>query len=1599
MKRIVSFCVFAICLIQIQAQISHTVSVDRSEISTYKYDEFDILKWNKQNANTHEIGMPELPTQSLSFLLPRDASFKDLEVSILSRKKIDGAYHLYPVQPPVMVGETSTLDSIEYNTEIYNSDIPYPINKVTVITDHSNMGYHIVQLEVVPFEYIPAKNELYTVDLAFTINYENGTREFIQPLKQSLKRYNDTKRYIEEIVVNSEDIDNYDDKQVQIVNNNSSNIKENSDSYNSISTYARINHIEEQIPDYIIITSSELKSEFQRLADWKTKKGVPTLIKCVEDIYNEYPGNDNVERIREYLKECHHRWGEGLYVLLGGDSNIIPSRTYLNQKNEECPTDAYYTEFSDLWDLNKDGVFLEEFSTNFSRKLFIGRAPVENTLEANTFINKVLLYEKANSDSCNYSYINNYLVADAFINKNEKNDTLFNGAQDNLNTYASNTKYEHLNFWMQFDHYNCDCSEHKPFSTAENNWQPGEELNRDAFISAINNGGNSDYGNFHIIYHMDHSHPYAMGTSSIDKGLSILNSDADSFTNGDYLPIVLSSGCSPAKFTHDCIAEHFINNQNGGAVAFIGNADSGNSTEYSQFDSLITNICKFKSLGEVYIKIQTNEPVSILHSSFIRLHLLGDPEMPVWSSIPKDLDVTVTPESLVAGENSVTIQINNLPAGEKAIVCLMKDVEAYSVFTIADSLPHSFSFTPMSEGEMSVTITARNYRPLEISIPVAASSFDSNLIIEDILDFASSAIPGKSYPLSIKLKNESYEDAINVYAKLSCNSNYIRILNDSVYYGNIESHKSKTGLREFLFHIDYDAPEKLRNEPGGIFFYLTAYKNNTEVVSVDSFGIDVLRPRYKIVETRTDIEPKTTDDFNLFIDIKNIGKCAGTPSFEVSALSSCIDSISAVSQYNEDCYKCYLRKNGDNQTIDEMDIKLKLFIDNIATDSTIVKLYDSKCSIDSINLRLENKDNSISLYWDSIPNAIGYNIYKKPINGNEPYLLNKLPLTSRYYSDEGLEIATDYRYWISALNSSMSESQLYGPIDTWTVYPTIGIFPIRISSNYDCQYVNAPTTVDFDYDGKKEIALMGYNKYTTKPSMTVVLQSNGTDIFDIDGNVTTFSGFAEVATRTIATPTIADIFGNGIPHLILVTRDDSPSAINHIYCYSSLDEDKDNKPDLVWQNELTTAHYRSAIITDVNFPDGKGEKEIIIKSSEKYSESSYCIKIFNCNGELTNTIGKDTIYGGINTPAVADLDNDGYKEIIATKGSQVYVWRYNGILKDNKTFFTEINGRDIASSPIVCDLDNDGMKDILVASKGEELSYIYAIKQNGTLIDGFDGQVASAHIPYSYERTSTGLCHSISVGDIDNDGNLEVVALGNDCVRVWNNNGECILNYIAVGLFPDDDYKGNITAPILADVNGDSSIEILFYIGNVIYAITNSGEIVNGFPLETTSDIHNGITVSDIDNDGFNEIVAADDDGNIYQWKTLGNSSAIEWGRMLFDTENTSEYINNYSDQWVITSDTTYNGGLFTNDIIVRSGIFTIPTNVTLTMRKPYRIYVMDGATLHINGGRIVNADIVIKNGGSIIISNDALIEIREQGGNLNLENGAILNYIKGTIQ
>lgn len=268
------------------------------------------------------------------------------------------------------------------------------------------------------------------------------------------------------------------------------------------------------------------------------------------------------------------------------------------------------------------------------------------------------------------------------------------------------------------------------------------------------------------------------------------------------------------------------------------------------------------------------------------------------------------------------------------------------------------------------------------------------------------------------------------------------------------------------------------------------------------------------------------------------------------------------------------------------------------------------------------------------------------------------------------------------------------------------------------------------------------------------------------------------------------------------------------------------------------------IATDINSPDGKDEKEIIIRSDGV--KKSICI--IDCRGEILCIIDEN-VGANYGVPAVADLDNDEYKEIIAGTNNKMFVWSNEGILKNGKALFKDINNRDISSTPVVCDFNNDGKKEILVATKGDSLSYIYAIKHDGTLMPGFDGSLSSARIAYP-TKASAAICHSISVGDINNDGNLEVVALGCDNVRAWKNDGSLLLDYNIDGLFPNNAYAENITPPLLADVNGDSLPEILFNMQNSIYAIDFEGNCVSGFPIITDAEINNTISVSDVDADG-----------------------------------------------------------------------------------------------------------------------------------------------------
>jgi hypothetical protein len=74
--------------------------------------------------------------------------------------------------------------------------------------------------------------------------------------------------------------------------------------------------------DYVVITQSSWVDDFQPLADWKTKKGIPANIVTTSWIYSTYSGSNNQAKIRAFVIDAQTNWGT-VFFLLGGDTGVI----------------------------------------------------------------------------------------------------------------------------------------------------------------------------------------------------------------------------------------------------------------------------------------------------------------------------------------------------------------------------------------------------------------------------------------------------------------------------------------------------------------------------------------------------------------------------------------------------------------------------------------------------------------------------------------------------------------------------------------------------------------------------------------------------------------------------------------------------------------------------------------------------------------------------------------------------------------------------------------------------------------------------------------------------------------------------------------------------------------------------------------------------------------------------------------------------------------------------------------------------------------------------------------------------------------------------
>lgn len=677
------------------------------------------------------VGAPEIPTKALKVALPYGATDIGIQIIGIETETLEGEYLLPCVQPPQILSKDEPRHTVQPDQEIYSSNELYPNQAIELRGKGRLDNYEICELVAYPIQYRPRSREvIFNKSIRFRITYRGGNK---RTARSSI---------LEKMIINPEDILEYEP------------------------------HRDPDDIEYLIVSNPPFDTVFQRLADWKTKKGIPAQVRTVDWIVANYMGEDAAARIRNYIKTLPD--SNIQYVLLGGDTYMIPCRyayamtcsAFIWNREDSLPCDLYYADLQGDWNYDGDGLYGEiEDSIDLYPDLTVGRAPVSSIAEAQNFVDKILTYEKNPPQD----YLDNALLLAEVLWQNPLTDQAIHKNSIEEESFPPNLTVTKL------------------YETLGNE-------NRQAVMAAIRNGQN-------LINHDGHGNTSVMGV-----GIGYLNTaDLDTITNAPQYGIIFSLGCWTAAFDFECIAEGWMNNDNGGGVAFVGNSSYGWGSPGNPgfgisdiFDSrffyslLVENnyhVGNALTMCKAYF-IPYSREKNVYRWHQYQLNLLGEPEMMVWTATPESI-VVATPQTVALGNSRILISVRtkstNAPV-EDALVCLMKAGESYAAGR-ADASGQIFLETnPVTLGDFELTVTAHNHIPLETDLPVVSGPYVNyqGWILDDSLGNGDGvANPNEIILLSPLIKNTGNATANSMYFNLRSQDPYVTITDSSEYLGTL----------------------------------------------------------------------------------------------------------------------------------------------------------------------------------------------------------------------------------------------------------------------------------------------------------------------------------------------------------------------------------------------------------------------------------------------------------------------------------------------------------------------------------------------------------------------------------------------------------------------------------------------------------------------------------------------------------------------------------------------------------------------------------------------------------------------------------------------
>jgi predicted outer membrane repeat protein len=684
---------------------------DRSALKTEKSNGRDFLILDRCFHPPDSVGAPQIPAYFARVIVPRTAKLEKVTVTDSRSEKLPGTYTPDFVRPPCRPGEKPSPSQPDAN--IYEGAASYPAQIVEFLREGVMRGQRILFFRVNPIQYLPKSKELLfysqiTVHVEYTIDSARAVA--IKPCRKGEPFW----RIIADSADNPADMEKINELEKG----------ENPAPQGDVQPLpAGAGTVQ-----YLIICSSAFQSEFQPLADWKKKKGVPAKIVTTQSISTDYSGVDMQEKIKRCIIDYVTNNGT-LYVLLGGDIDTIPDRDTYGKVSTAPPTedfaipcDLYYAGLDDInWNDDGDNKCGEVSGDTIDMEpdVFVGRYACKTVAQVQAFVNKVINYEKN-------------AAATGFSKELLLSGVMLWGWFDSQGNYYDSDYYSYQQGWVSDAEYwagktydTCIAPYWSPNRTNYFDTTTGLSLTREALRDKINEG-------FGIFDMNTHGNVTVWGMESGSAYSTTYY--ASQQTNNHQFSIIYTGACMVNAFDDDfggdpCLGESFTRNANGGAIAFIacsrygwgspGHPTGLYSDEYDKefYKKLLGS--GLYHLGEAYTAHKyTFAPWSNSYNPYrwlqFGINLLGDPELPVWTENPQVMSVTY-PATI--GTSSQTINIHAQPYSH---ICLWKTVgstdEVYVYGDANASGDYSATINVPTPGTLRLTATKHNFYPFEADI-------------------------------------------------------------------------------------------------------------------------------------------------------------------------------------------------------------------------------------------------------------------------------------------------------------------------------------------------------------------------------------------------------------------------------------------------------------------------------------------------------------------------------------------------------------------------------------------------------------------------------------------------------------------------------------------------------------------------------------------------------------------------------------------------------------------------------------------------------------------------------------------------------------------